>query len=292
VTHSVVGLTLVVHGAKGGVGASLLASQVALAAAGRARTALVDLDVSGGTCSALLGVEERGSMLSLLGHGVGRGEVAAVARRHPSGLALLAAEPFDAAAGLLDGAAVRRLLELARRCFDVVVVDVPARLDDRGVAALAAADKALLVVTPEVPCVVAARRLVDALAWRDFPLARLGVVVNMLEEAEGVTPEQIAAAISLRLTGTIPFAPKPVRQSINSAREHNGSLEPGTAHTAIAALSAHVVLGSTAAAPRPEGDGGDHGANGKGANGHGAGGGELGAEGFGAGGFGSGGVVG
>jgi MinD-like ATPase involved in chromosome partitioning or flagellar assembly len=48
VTHSVVGQTLAVHGAKGGVGASLLVSQVALDAARRTRTVLVDLDVTGG----------------------------------------------------------------------------------------------------------------------------------------------------------------------------------------------------------------------------------------------------
>jgi pilus assembly protein CpaE len=172
---------------------------------------------------------------------VGCAEVAAAARWHPSGLALLAAEPFDTASGRLDGAAVARLLGLVRDCFDVVIVDVPARLDDRGAAALATADAALLVTTPEVPCVVAARRLVDALAWRHFSLARMGVVVNMLVESEGVTPERIASAICMPLAGTIPFDPEAVRRTVNSAREHGGALRPGKVHTALAAISARVL---------------------------------------------------
>lgn len=236
------GWTVAVHGAKGGVGASLLACQIALTAAARGSAALVDLDVTGGSTSALLGLEERGSMLSLLpDEDGGRAEVAAVARRHRSGLALLAAEPFDPAARRLDGRAVRRLLDELRGVFDVLVVDVPAGVDDRGVGALTAADVALLVVTPEVPCVLAGRRLVEALARHRFRLERLGVLVNMLDADAAVAGEQVALALSLRLAGVVPFDRATVRALVECSLERGGVMAPGRVGAAVAAVANRVL---------------------------------------------------
>lgn len=270
------------HGAKGGVGASLLACQVAVRAASRGSAALIDLDVTGGSTSALLGLEERGSLLSLIGMGDGGDgatsqrqysngatsqrqypngatlqqssngatsqrrfahevEVGAVARMHRSGLALLAAEPFDRDADRLDGRAVRELLAFLRSRFGVLVVDVPAGVDDRGVSALAVADVVLLVVTPEVPCVVSARRLVDALSLHRFPLERVGVLVNMLDVEGGVAPERIARALSLRLAGAVPFDREVVRAAVDGGWEHGGVLAPGIVHDAVAAAAEAVL---------------------------------------------------
>jgi Flp pilus assembly CpaE family ATPase len=208
-----------VHSPKGGVGVSFIASRLALvfAARGPGRTALVDLDVSGGDAGTLTGVTLERSVLELLDLGP-RQAVAGVERlaaRHPSGLRVLAPAPFDPAAAALDGRGVSRLVGILRAAYHTIVLDLPASVDDRTVSALWTADQVLLVTTPEATCVRRARRLVEALSANRFPLQRVAVLHNMDDPGSGVDADAVSAALALPLAGRIPFSRPAVRDAVN-----------------------------------------------------------------------------
>ncbi|EFL02349.1 septum site-determining protein, partial [Streptomyces sp. SPB78] len=144
------GRVLTVSGAKGGVGTTLTAVQLALAAQASGSTvALVDLDLQCGDVAAFLDVQFRRSSVDLAG-------IADLTPRvlqdamfpHPSGLGLLLA-PADGERGEeVTERAARQILGALRARHDLVVVDCGSQLTAASAAAVELADQALLVVTP------------------------------------------------------------------------------------------------------------------------------------------------
>jgi len=221
------GEVVAVFSSKGGVGTSFLATRLALIAAGLSplHTVLVDLDLTGGDAPSLVGVQLERSLLEWLAPADHEQHpaVTELASVHPSGLEVLGSLPLDPRAGGVDGAAITALLQALRACYDVVLVDVPAAIDDRTVTAVAAADRAIIVTVPEQPCLRQVSLFVEALGSHDLPVDHLVVVHNMDRRR---THEAMATATSLGLPllATIPDAPRPVRAAVNAAGVGGGGL--------------------------------------------------------------------
>jgi pilus assembly protein CpaE len=101
-----------------------------------------------------------------------------LALEHSSGLHLLAAPPDAIAAAAVDDDAVARLLAMARRAYDIVIVDTFPVLDGVVMAALDLCDVAYAVVQPTVPAVVGAARLLAVLAEVGVGIDRQRLVLN------------------------------------------------------------------------------------------------------------------
>jgi secretion/DNA translocation related CpaE-like protein len=195
------GRILAVLGGRGGAGASILAGGLAVTAvAAGHRTLLVDADPLGGGLDLLLGWEHVGGLrwAALAGAG-GRVDPPALleALPHRGDLVLLSfdrellpAVPSEAMAATLDA---------ARRGRDVVIADLPRRLDDAAVLALQAADRALLVVPAELRATAAATRVAQT-ARMHCP--ELSVVVRGPAPGK-LRPRDVAAALGLPLAGSL-----------------------------------------------------------------------------------------
>jgi len=156
---------LAVIGACGGVGSSAFCAALARSRADPAAL-LMDLDATGGGIDLLLGIEDQaGARWADLRLGGGQLDSAQLAQRLPSwgGASILAAS-----AGVGPTAAEAAGVLAAARDVRPVVVDVPRWMPSSADPVLAAADAAMVVVAAEVRCVVAARRLIEALE-RDWP---------------------------------------------------------------------------------------------------------------------------
>lgn len=170
------GTVIGVLGGRGGAGASTLAAALALTAAREsAEVLLVDLDPWGGGIDILLGIEGepglRWSEMTLEGGRV-------------SGAALRAALPAIAGVTVLSGSrstadpspeAVRSVIESFCGSGGLVVCDVARQGSPASVAALEAADLAVLVVPAEVRACSAAARVDD---WARGHCSNRGVVVR------------------------------------------------------------------------------------------------------------------
>lgn len=152
-------------GGRGGAGASVLA--VALAVTGARRdltTMLVDADPYGGGLDLVLGAEHsRGLRWPDLADTRGRIRGTTL-REHlpePHGLTVLSWDRGDLLT--VPAEAVRTVVEAARRSWDLVVVDLPRRVDIVTEAALACCTCALVLVPAEVRAVAAAGRVAASL---------------------------------------------------------------------------------------------------------------------------------
>ncbi|MEU6340329.1 P-loop NTPase [Streptomyces sp. NPDC046977] len=194
------GTMVAVAGAKGGVGTTVIAVQLALAAqaAGKS-TALVDLDLQGGDIASYLDVQFRRSVADLA-------DIPDVTSRvlqdamyvHEAGPALLLA-PGDGERGeeVTDRSA-RHVLHALRQRYEVVVVDCGTQMTAANAVAVETADTALLVTTPDVVAVRAAKRMVRL--WDRLQIRKpqdVLVTVNRHTRGSEIQPSLVA-----RITGT------------------------------------------------------------------------------------------
>lgn len=195
------GRVLAVLGGRGGAGASVFASAVAVAAVRSGRDALlVDCDPLGGGLDLTVGVEQTAG-LRWSGLALGGGRVAAAALHAAlpaprlgdrSGLTVLSCDRDGLGP---DGVAVRTVCGAGRRAGETVVCDVPRYPCEPGNAALESADLAVLVVPAEVRACAAA----SAVATR---VLRYGVRLHLVVRGPapgGLTPDDVGRALDLPL---------------------------------------------------------------------------------------------
>ncbi|WP_431952069.1 AAA family ATPase [Actinacidiphila sp. bgisy167] len=194
------GRMIAVAGAKGGVGTTVVAVQLALAAqaAGKS-TALVDLDLQGGDVASYLDVQFRRSVADLA-------DITDVTTRvlqdamyvHESGPALLLAPGEGERGEEVTDRAARHVLHALRQRYEVVVVDCGTQMTGANAVAVETADTALLVTTPDVVAVRAAKRMVRM--WDRLQIRKpqdVVAAVNRHTRGSEIQPSLIA-----RITGT------------------------------------------------------------------------------------------
>jgi secretion/DNA translocation related CpaE-like protein len=195
------GMVLGVLGGRGGAGATVLATAMAMAGlrAGL-RTMLVDADPLGGGIDLVLGAErEVGVRWSGLTGVRGRLPAGALHEALPAvgELTVLSWDgPPDVRSGATE-AAMSALLTAARAGSDLVVVDLPRHLDEAARTALAAASQVLLVVPAELRACSAAARVLAGIRDR----VDIGLVVR---RGAGRLPDTVVAeSLGLRLVGAL-----------------------------------------------------------------------------------------
>ena len=195
------GHVVAVLGGRGGSGASVLAAGLAVTAARSGhRALLVDADPLGGGADLALGWEAldglRWSALStvdpptLVDALPRQGELAVLSWDRADELTV----PVEAMSAALGAGRAER---------DLVVVDLPRRLDDAAVLALATADRTLLLVPAELRACAAAARVAAAVAPHTDALELVvrGPAPGRLKARE------IARALGLPLAGTLRVEP-------------------------------------------------------------------------------------
>ncbi|KUN08514.1 septum formation initiator [Streptomyces yokosukanensis] len=218
------GTVVTVSGAKGGAGATLAAIQLALAAqaSGRA-TALVDLDLQTGDIASYLDIQFRRSVVDLATiTDISPRVLADAVFRHDTGLALLLAPAEGERGEEVTDRAARQIVSALRSRYEVVVVDCGAQLSGAGAAVVEMADTALLVTTPDVISVRAAKRTVRM--WDRLQIRKAEettVVVNRHSRHTEIQP-----ALVQRITGTalartsVPANFKELQAVVDAGRVH------------------------------------------------------------------------
>lgn len=197
------GRIVVVCGARGGVGATTVATNLALQISEQTRShvALLDLHLRGGHAAMMLGVRPDAGLRTAL-ENPDRVDALFLQR---VGIAISdrlrivsAEEPFDAKPAP-TAAGVTRVLELLRESFNIIVVDLPTPPSPAEREALVHARQALIVLTPDVASVRDAqqtRRLVNAQIGAGKSLIVLNranmpgaLEANLVEQGLGAKPE-------------------------------------------------------------------------------------------------------
>ncbi|WP_251092150.1 AAA family ATPase [Streptomyces sp. Caat 7-52] len=218
------GRVMTVSGAKGGVGATLTAIHLALAAqASGHSTALVDMDLQAGDIASYLDVRFRRSVVDLAAiTDISPRVLADAVFRHDTGLALLLAPGEGERGEEVTDRAARQLVSVLRTRYEVVVLDCGAQLSGAGAAAVEMADTALLLTTPDVVAVRAAKRTVRM--WDRLQIRKAEettVVVNRLSRTTDIQPPLVRKITGAGLADTaIPANFKELQGAVDAGRIH------------------------------------------------------------------------
>ncbi|MFF3885024.1 CpaE family protein [Streptomyces sp. NPDC001914] len=216
------GTVVTVTGAKGGVGATVTAVQLALAAkASGHNVALVDLDLQSGDVASYLDVQFRRSVADLAAiTDINPRVLQDAVYTHDSGIALLLAPAEGERGEEVTDRVARQVLGALRSRHDVVVVDCGSQMNSATAAAVEMADRALLLVTPDVIAVRAAKRMVRM--WDRLQIRKAEettTVVNRFARGTEIQPSLVE-----RVTGTkvarsaVPAAFKELQSVVDAGR--------------------------------------------------------------------------
>ena len=198
---------LVVGGAAGGCGASLVAGALALCWAARgARPWLVELDLDRGDLAGAWGlpVDRTIADLAVVAGEIDAGHLRAAAFPHPSGVSLLPGPGIPGAEAGWDDAGAARLVDAAA-AEGRAVVDAGAGLGRLGLAAAGRSASVLIVCPPTLAGARRARRLLDVLAARGAS-QRSAIVVSAGPERGEIGARALGRALAANVVGELPWA--------------------------------------------------------------------------------------
>lgn len=206
------GRVLLLYGPKAGVGASVIACNLALAlqTIGVGPVILVDANLELGSVATLMGLDVP----------AGRPEATELDQlllRHPSGVLVLPATGQGGASHPITLADLDRLVAEARAHARFVVVDIQSGIEPFGLPLVRHADRILVVVTPESAAVRHAHAFLKLAAEQQLA-DRVAVVVNRDHSDSGLPAEQLAAAFGDRLVSRLGSYGAFVLQGVNTGR--------------------------------------------------------------------------
>jgi pilus assembly protein CpaE len=214
------GRVLAFVGAKGGVGTTTLAVNVATAlATNKARPVLmVDLHVGAhGDAALLLGVEPRFSVLDALENTsrLDASYLKSLIMHSKSGVDVLAS-PDRPALRHPDGAHIRSLIQRVSEVYPCVVLDVP-RSDFATIDSLDPLSSVVLVVNQELPTVRRAAEI-GALLRQRYGKDRVGAVVSRYDARADIGQDDIQRVVGVPVWGTLPSDYRKVLAAANAGR--------------------------------------------------------------------------
>ena len=201
---------------KGGVGTSVLACNLGILVAresGR-RVALVDLDQQRGDIGALLRITAATDLGDIAGRHAGEANISDALVDTPYGIRALLPAPAGKPATELTADHVEHLLQTLRSTFDLVIVDLPTRLDEAAATALRLADRTILVSGMSHLGVQASRGMLTSVRVAGVAVAPL-LVLNRVEANSDYTKGAIEDHLGIDVAVQLPYDPVVISTSIN-----------------------------------------------------------------------------
>jgi len=195
-------------GTKGGVGTTMIATNVAasLSAHTKKEVVIVDLNLQFGTAALLLNIKPKYTILDVVQY-LDQIDVSLLKKMLPkgsSGVSFLA-NPFriEDVESITPGH-IERILLLLRTLFDYIIVDTHSMLDDITIRALDESDHVLMISTSDVPSIFHAKRCLELFQRMDYDREKLLLVVNRYNGLEDMNPAAIEKLLDYPIFWRLP----------------------------------------------------------------------------------------
>lgn len=199
--------------AKGGVGASLVATNLGCVLAGYGQTLLIDLNPGSGADDLLLDLSPQRSWADLLPvvKEISSKHLHLIIAQHATGLTFMRAP--DVWLNDVDLLAVVQLLGYLTDENEWLLLDMPTGIPAVTQSVFSMMDIALIVTTADPPALRAAGRLVSSLPpdLRD----QSGLVVNQITRRHPASPAEIAGALEIPLLAALQPDPRAVGYQVS-----------------------------------------------------------------------------
>ena len=199
---------IVVTSGKGGVGKTTTSANVGtgLAAKGK-KVVLIDTDIGLRNLDVVMGLENR-IVYNLVDVVEGNCRVKQALikdKRHPSLYLLPSAQTKDKSAVREDQ--MIKMIEYLKQHFEYIILDCPAGIEQGFKNAIAGADRALVVTTPEVSAIRDADRIIGLLEANEF--TKIDLIINrlrvdMVRRGDMMSSADVIDILSIPLIGIVP----------------------------------------------------------------------------------------
>ena len=213
------GKVVSVFSAKGGVGCSTIAVNVAIALQQNAasKVALVDASLQFGDVGVLLNLYASRTIADLASHSeeLDNELLGDIFIPHSSGVKALLAPPRPEVADTVNPALVLDVLERLRSMFDIIIVDTSSSLDDLVLSVLEISDKIIVVTTPEIPAIKNAKLFFEVAEALEYDRSRVMFVLNKADRRINIRAEDIESNIKYKIEGQLPLDERVVTTAVN-----------------------------------------------------------------------------
>jgi len=203
------GTTIAVYSAKGGLGTTSIAVNIAFGLADanpNGRVALADLVVHGGDLRVMLNLApayDVGDLVARVNR-IDADLLTSILTPSPGGVWVLPSSDRPEIAEMVDSATASTLITELRKHFAYTVLDCEHYLTDRTLAALDAADKIVLVTQLNVAALRGTQRTISLCERLGYSTDKLAVVVNRHQSSEVLTPSDASTLLNLPIFHLLP----------------------------------------------------------------------------------------
>ncbi len=246
------GRAIVITSGKGGVGKTTTAANlgVALARQGN-RVVLIDADIGLRNLDVVMGLENRivYHLVDVI-NGKCTPEKALIKDRRIDNLFLLPASQTDEKESV-NPEQMRELVYFLKSACDFVIIDCPAGIEQGFRNAIAGADEAIVVATPDVSSIRDADRVAGLLAINDVP-ARLivnRISAEMVRRGDSLSQDDVIDILALELLGAVPLDGNIV---VTTNKGIPATMDPRSPAAKAFDQIAHKLVGQVDAEPEAE----------------------------------------
>jgi pilus assembly protein CpaE len=208
-----------VFSAKGGVGCSTIAVNLAIALQqnSASKVAVVDTSLQFGDVGVLLNLYASRTIADLasLADELDDELLNDIFIAHSSGVKALLAPARPEVADTVTPALVTDVLDRLRKLFDVIIIDTGSVLDDVVLNVLDLSDKIIVVTTPEIPSIKNAKLFFEVTEALEYERERIMFVLNKTDKRINIRAEDIEGNIKYRIEGQLPLDERTVTTSVN-----------------------------------------------------------------------------
>ena len=203
---------------KGGVGKTLLATNLAvsLASETNSRVALVDLDLQFGDVGVMLNLDHSRSITDVVdaGEGLDADVLAEILAKGPKDVRVLLAPISPELADLVTTEHIRRVMVELRRDFDYVVVDLPCHLAEFNLEVIEMATRILVVTALTIPAIKDAKLSLKVLESLHVDPEAILLVVNRSDSHSDFNREAIEQNLGQAVAVQLPFDARTVGDAV------------------------------------------------------------------------------
>jgi pilus assembly protein CpaE len=218
INHRPKGKIIAVYSGKGGVGRTLLSTNLALLLnTEETPTILVDADLQFGDALVFMNLQRKYSITDIATYvdELDQEILEEVLTVHEQGLKILAAPHSPESASQIKVEALIKILEYVQKQFAYIVVDTASHLDDISLSILELSDLIISIATPDIPSIKNIRTVMNTLYEQGIDREKALLVLNSVERRDRITSERVEEHLKQEIVAELPYDRVSVKRSIN-----------------------------------------------------------------------------